>query len=172
VIGDDNGSTEDERRRALPCDAHAVPGADVWHRAVTVAAPRPLVFRWLCQLRAAPYSWDLVDNLGRRSPPELTPGLDELAEGQLFQYVFRLRSWVRDEHLTMSLGRSPRRRARTWVTYQLDDTEGGTRLLVRIVTGAARPLRRPFAVGDLVMMRKQLRTLKEYAERDARRDRA
>ncbi|HVN11680.1 MAG TPA: hypothetical protein VMT69_06285 [Kineosporiaceae bacterium] len=31
-------------------------------RAVTVHAASPLVYRWVCQLTQAPYSYDLLDN--------------------------------------------------------------------------------------------------------------
>jgi hypothetical protein len=67
------GSTAAERAASYPCEEF-VPGATLSvFRAIDVAAPVPVVFRWLCQLRIAPYSYDLLDNLGRRSPTELTP---------------------------------------------------------------------------------------------------
>ncbi|MFC7216998.1 hypothetical protein ACFQLX_02255 [Streptomyces polyrhachis] len=161
-------STSAEERRALPCDS-LLPAATVRaHRAVTVAAPRATVFRWLCQLRAAPYSYDLLDNLGRRSPRTLTPGLDELERGQRFMGSFTLDSFERDRHLTLAADRVA-------VTYAVDDTideqgEAATRLLVRVSARvpAARVLGPVLALGDLLMMRKQLLVLKGLAERTPR----
>jgi hypothetical protein len=165
------GATDDDLRRPLPCD-RMLPDADVvLHRAVAVAAPPELVFRWLCQLRAAPYSYDLVDNLGRRSPQRLTPGLDRLVVGQPAMRIFRLVSFDRPEHMTFDhrgvFGRVA-------VTYAVSPRDGGSHLLMRLRwTPPVLPLPKPLtiramAVGDLVMARRQLRNLKRLAERDAR----
>ena len=70
------GSTSDERESRFPCDALAGMDAFVCWRAVDVYAPPAVLFRWLCQLREAPYSYDWIDNGGRRSPGVLTPGLE------------------------------------------------------------------------------------------------
>jgi hypothetical protein len=62
---------------------------DALWRAVTARAPAEAVFRWRCQLRVA-YGCDLFDNFGRRSPRALTPGLADLAPGQVFGTIFEL----------------------------------------------------------------------------------
>jgi hypothetical protein len=132
------------------------------------------VFRWLCQLRAAPYSYDLVDNLGRRSPRELTPGLDELEVGQRVMSIFDLVEFERDRHLTLKLRRAQRAFGDAAVTYMVVPAgERGARLVVKLLVrhggGHARAwaMRRVGPGLELVMMRKQLLTLKRLAEQQA-----
>jgi hypothetical protein len=164
------GATDDDLARPLPCD-RVLPAAElVVHRAVDVAAPPELVFRWLCQLRAGPYSYDLLDNLGRRSPRHLTPGLDRLIVGQPAMRIFRITSFERPHHLTFD-SRGPL--GRVAITYAVLPQNGGCHLLMRIRwTPPPLPVptaltTRAMAVGDLVMARRQLLNLKRLAERDA-----
>lgn len=176
------GTTPADLARSLPVDA-VLPergeGAGVaMDRAVPVAAPAPLTWRWLCQTAVAPYSYDLVDNLGRRSPRELTPGAERLEVGQRMLGVYQLlavdegRSWTGVTTASASRPLGP-----IGVTYAVvpdDDAGAGPcRLVCRMTArGATRPQRlraAALAWGDLVMMRKQLLTLAALAERDARR---
>jgi hypothetical protein len=67
VLGDVWGATDAETRGRFPCDAYVKdPSMIVW-RSVTIKAPVHDVWPWLVQLRLAPYSYDWLDNLGRRS---------------------------------------------------------------------------------------------------------
>ncbi len=51
MLADNWGATEAEQALPLPCD-DLLPGAALRaNRAVTVRAPAPVVYRWLCQLR-------------------------------------------------------------------------------------------------------------------------
>lgn len=52
------GSTPAERAGSFACDRWLPAGDDALFRAVGVAAPAAVLFRWLCQLRLAPYSYD------------------------------------------------------------------------------------------------------------------
>jgi len=172
VAGANWGASAQERTMTLPCDRLMVDAPLRLHRAVSVQAPPELVFRWLCQLKHAPYSYDLIDNLGRTSPRELTPGAERLARGQRFMSIFALACFAPGEQMTL---RGPR----TVVTYAVIVDEASrkasTRLLARVLFDApggrlrAALTARALAVGDLLMMRKQLLTLKALAERDAAR---
>lgn len=166
------GSTVDERAAAYPCDELIHDPDGVLFRAVDVAAPAALVFRWVCQLRVAPYSFDWIDNRGRRSPRRLTDGLEQLEVGQRFMRIFRLTAFE-DGH-SVTLDSTTELFGRVVGTYVAVPTEGGrSRLVVKLTFATPRGpvgsvMRRILPAGDLVMMRKQLLTLKRLAERDAR----
>ena len=166
IAGASWGATAQERARALACDGVLGAAPVRLHRAVSVDAPPAIVFRWLCQLKQAPYSYDAIDNLARRSPRELTPGADVLVVGQRFMSIFSLVSFTPGEHITL-------RSRRTAVTYAAISQQGSTRLLARVLFDppggrvVAALVGRALALGDLLMMRKQLLTLKALAERDA-----
>ena len=172
------GSAPAERAMAFPCDHYVSEPDDVVFRAVDVGVPPPLVFRWLCQLRAAPYSYDWIDNLGRRSPRALTPGLEELAEGQRVMTIFELAEFEPDRQLTLRL-RNPRLLRDLAVTYLVVPAdEQRSRLLVKMLVAyrggriGAFAAGTPLALGDLVMMRRQLLNLKLLAEETAAAERA
>lgn len=170
------GASEAERRLRFPCDDVVPDPTDRWLRAVTVRADPSTVFRWLCQLKVAPYSYDLLDNRARRSPRTLTPGAEELAVGQPVMRIFELVGFEVDRHLTLTM-RSPRARRLFGdfaITYAVRPAApAGTRLIVKLLTvnsgsALAEIHRRAMAWGDLMMMRKQLLTLRRLAERTER----
>lgn len=165
------GTTPEERALPFPCDAFVPRGDAACWRGVSVRADAPTVFRWLCQLRAAPYSYDWLDNFGRRSPRTLTPGLEQLEVGQRVMRIFDLVAFEPGVHLTL---RTRRFAPGLWpvvaVSYVVRPAAAGeTRLLAKLAfevrPGALAQLARSFLEwGDLVMMRKQLLTLKALAE--------
>jgi hypothetical protein len=169
------GSTSEERQLPFPCDQHLADPDSVCWRAVGVDAPVSVVFRWLCQLRVAPYSYDRLDNLGRRSPQTLTEGLDQLELGQRFMTMFELVDFERDRHITLLANRFQWIFGEWAVSYMALPAEGGgCRLLVKLL-GRYRYGRIGRLLGtptlpwlDLFMMRRQLLNLKALAERDAR----
>jgi hypothetical protein len=167
-------ATAGEIAADYPCDGLGKSDVRALTRAVDVDAPASVTFRWLCQLRVAPYSYDWIDNAGRTSPRVLTPGLDRLLPGQGFG-VGTLACFARDEHITIkALPAAERWFGLVAMTYRVTARSPATgrlvvRLLVREPTRLWQRLRFHLLVwGDLIMMRKQLLTLKRLAEHTAR----
>src|SRR6185295_12842486 len=109
---------------------------------------------------------------GRRSPRQRDPALEELAAGQRVMEIFRLVEWERGRHLTLLLDGS-RLLGKMAVTYEVSAparTPTQSRLVVKLACTMARlsPLRALLPAGDLVMMRKQLLTLKALSEEEWR----
>ncbi|MEE2035513.1 hypothetical protein Q8814_26010, partial [Rhodococcus sp. CC-R104] len=132
------------------------------------------VWRWICQIAVAPYSYDWIDNLGRHSPTELTPGADTVHVGQRIQ-IFDVVSVVPGVQWTGRTRGGPRRLfGDVCLTYAAEPHPAGSRLVCRIAYPEPRGLglrSRALEWGDLVMMRKQLLNLRALAERDAQRTR-
>ena len=168
------GSTAAERAAAFPCDRFLPEPDAALFRAVDVDAPPPAVFRWLCQLRVAPYSYDWIDNFGRQSPQQLTPGLEDLAIGQSVMGIATLADFERDRHVTATARPGLRLIfGEIAVSYVvMPRAAGRSRLVVKVlVRYPAGPIgwtcRMLLPWADLVMMRRQLLNLKRLAERSA-----
>jgi hypothetical protein len=125
------GSTAPERASSYPCDA-VLPSGKSLFRAVDVAAPVDVVYRWLCQLRLAPYSYDWLDNFGKRSPRALTPGLERLAVGQRAMRVFSIVDFALNDHITVATATAGAKRilGNVVVTYRVIATDFGSRIIV------------------------------------------
>ena len=168
------GSTPAERASHFPCDDLGFEADVALYRAIGVSASPALAFRWLAQLRVAPYSYDLIDNFGRPSPSRLTPGLDALAAGQRMMTIFCLLSYEPGRSLTVALD------SRLYAglfgslvgSYRVDVAPAGSRIVAKILMRYPKGaygafLRTVLPALDFVMFRKQLLTLKRFAERDA-----
>jgi hypothetical protein len=167
------GSTSEERSAHYPCDRHLPDPDDTLFRALTVQRNRDVVFRWLCQLRVAPYSYDWIDNCGHRSPRDLLPGLDKLEAGQRFMEIFELINFEPNGHITLKMDHAGARRifGEIVCSYAVKSvTPSKTRLIVKLLVRRTTHRRYMWVGpllpwGDLLMMRKQLLTLRELAER-------
>ena len=156
------GVRAEEWARELPGDELAGPGWVRLVRGASCAAPPERLWPWVCQLRVAPYSYDLLDNLGRRSPRTLTPGLTDLAVGQRIATAFRVVDFHAGGSVVMR-GPAGGAFADVVIGYAVVPDAGGSRLLAVLRhpahRGPGRLVDRGLAWGDLLMMRKQLRTL-------------
>ena len=164
------GTSSGERARCTPADDAVPHPVARWTRGVTSRADRAALWRWVTQLTVAPYSYDLVDNRGRRSPRTLTPGAEHLHVGQRLLVLFVIDSFVDGEHLTLRLRRPGRGLLGDLaITYAVrPDGPGRSRLVATVVLGGTRGavgtlVRHALAWGDLVMMRRQLTRLAALA---------
>ncbi len=150
------------------------PHSQPYYRAVDIDAPRPVVWRWLCQLAIAPYSYDWIDNWGRQSPRELTPGLENLEIGQRMVIIMELLEFEENEHLTFKICVGKKFWGHVGSTYRLVELPGDRcRLVNKVVVhrrdGFYRDIARSFFPwAELVMTRRQLLNMKELAEKTAK----
>lgn len=170
MIGDRWGVTDEEVARCYPCDdVIPAPVLRAW-RGVTVHATRSQLWPWVAQIRLAPYSYDCIDNLGRRSPQELGD-LSELAPGQHFttaagRPMGRILSVDPGVQLTGRIMGA----VMSYVLVPVGGSTGAsTRLLLKVTGAHSRWIAPLLSTGDLVMARRQLLNLKRLAEQQVTR---
>lgn len=165
------GATDEEIRRVLPGDELLRPGAPSTTRAITIDAAPEGVFPWLLQIgygRGGWYSYDWIDNDGRRSVDRIDPDLQQLAVGDRIAMMPGVGPVVRElepDHHIVSAGE-----ADTWCLLVEPTADGRTRLLSRwrqdwpksVATVVSIALADP---GAFIMERKMLLTLRHLAER-------
>ena len=169
MIGDRWGVTGAEVALTFPCDEMIPrPALALW-RGVTVLATPEQVWPWIGQIRLAPYSYDWIDNLGRRSPPELI-NLAPPEPGEPFTRAFggRPAGRIVSTENGVALTGAVMGALMSYVLVPVDAAT--TRLLLKVVVKGGRMIAPFVSVGDLIMARRQLLNLKKLAEKTARRE--
>jgi hypothetical protein len=162
VLGERWGVTDEEVARHYPCDDIVPsPALAVW-RGVTIDASPEQIWPWLRQLQLAPYSYDWIDNFGRRSPRELRAVEDPRPGDRMSRVggridIGRVLSTVPGEHLTGTI-------LGAVMSYVLVREGASTRLLLKIVLERRGLRGRALALGDWLMARRQLLNYKRLAE--------
>ena len=156
------GVTAEEQALHYACDEFVdAPRLRAW-RGVDIAAPAESVWPWVAQVRVAPYSYDWVDNRGRRSPQTLL-GLPEPVVGEAFtasggRPLGRIVHVDPGRSLTATI-------LGAHLTYAVvAAAPAQTRLLLKVVMDAGPVLAQAVCLGDLVMARRQLLNWRRLAE--------
>jgi len=167
------GTEPEERSMAFPCDRNIEHFDAVYYRGITIKARPHIIFRWLRQMRVAPYSYDWIDNLGRQSPRTLTPGLERLAVGQEIMGGFELVEFESNRHLTFrtkKTGAESRIFGDIGASYLIvPQNSHSCRLIVKLIIRYPGGvigwfMRRVLPWGDMIMMRRQLLNFKRLSE--------
>lgn len=170
------GATDEEVARAMPGDdvvKHATFNAT---RALTIQARPEEIWLWVVQMgfnRAGYYSYDWIDNLGRPSAERIIPELQQVAVGDLIPIygTFGLRVKEFEHNRWMLWWDTKGNTSWYWGLSPLD--AHATRLITRIRMryhwlSPAILFDLLADVGDIVMMRKCLLSIKQRAERTSR----
>jgi hypothetical protein len=140
-------------------------------RCITLAAPPDQVFPWLRQMgfrRAGWYSYDWLDNLGRRSATRIHPEWQDVVTGSRVPagpMSFEAAVFEPPHAFVLRVGSSekPSRRLQFVLAFELRGIPEGTRLVtrvrIRVDVPGGRLVEQLLGTGDGVMVRKQLLNL-------------
>ena len=173
----DCAPTDEEIARPMVGDDLCSDAQLVTTRSITIAATPADVFPWIRQMgfgKAGWYSYDILDNLGRKSATRIHPEWQNVHDGDDVPsgpisftaiHVVEPRSFV----LCFLRSQGFAHRICFTLAYELVEQHNQTRLVSRVRARIDAPFGSLIAKyllgpGDGFMVRKQLRTLKERAE--------
>jgi hypothetical protein len=169
------GATDAEVKRAMPGDEIVSKPSFNATRAVTIHAPAQNIYPWIVQMgvtRAGWYSYDLLDNLGRRSAESLLPEYQNIQIGDLIPISpdGKQGMWVKYFRKNKWMLWWDKKGDTTWIWEIHPEGENQFRLITRI-----RVKSRLFSSAvlfnllteffDILMMRKSMLGIKRRAEK-------
>jgi hypothetical protein len=168
------GATDEEIERSMPGDNIVPKPSFNATRAVTVNAPANNIYPWIVQMginRAGWYSYDLLDNLARKSAENILPEYQNLKIGDLVPMSpdGKQGTWVKDFGKNRWMLWWDQTGDSTWVWGIYPEGENHSRLVTRVrmkyrwhsVSALFNLLIEFF---DMPMMRKSLLGIKRRAE--------
>lgn len=179
------GATEQECVEKLPGDELVASRKLESTRAIDIAAPREIVWRWIVQMghgRAGLYSYEALENMigcDIHNADEIRDEWQTLAVGDQIRLgpegypAFTVRELVANSHVAMLAGSDGEPMKNGWA-FVLRERAGGCRLIVRSrydfpETFGQRALWRAITEPmHFVMERRMLQGIRERAERESR----
>lgn len=144
-------------------------------RHIEIQACASNVFIWLKQLRIAPYSYDLLDNRGRKSPGFIIENLPQLKNNTHFLLAFHIFMFEENKFIA---GRfcepinPPVNRyvKEMFLEYRIQEIGTNTRLWCKVKGWynndiASKGFYWVFSIVNLIMTSRQLRNIKKLSER-------
>jgi hypothetical protein len=169
------GATDAEVKRSLPGDEIVDKPSFNATRAVTIHAPAQNIYPWIVQMgvsRAGWYSYDLLDNLGRRSAESLLPEHQNIQIGDLIPVSRdgKQGTWVKYLRKDKWVLWWDKNGATSWVWEIHPEEEGSARLITRVrvkykLFSTAILFNLLIEIFDVLMMRRSMFGIKRRAEK-------
>jgi len=144
-------------------------------RYIEIGAGKSHVFAWLSQLRLAPYSYDYIDNRGRRSPYFIVRNLPPIKNGTHCLLAFHVHAFEEDSFLVCRFCEPINKPLNLflkalYIEYRLVEDGGSTHLWCKVLGQVNRGIvsRTAFLMIlgiNRIMLGRQLQVIKKLSER-------
>lgn len=144
-------------------------------RLINIQADAPDIFKWLNQLRVAPYSYDLIDNRGQKSPHFIIRNLPPLKTNAHFLLAFHIHAFRENSFLVGRFCEPINSPVDSFINglyieYRLVTKDNYTQLWCKILGFVKKDISSKmffllFSIVNRIMMAKQLGTIKRLSEK-------